>query len=1074
MARVYEILMRINGMLDKSLLNALKNANESVDKLGNKKSTRSIQELNLHAKAFQILRDASQKAAGQIKQNRLTYAQLNSQMQANREIAQRISQQYQTSKTRTDELKSQKDQLKSQKATLQMQLKGLQEAGVSKQSEAYKTLQERIRATNAEIRNLNASYRASSNETKQFARANRQAQNELQRMENDLRRSQENIEQLRFDQIARSQQMAGHQRAMRESGFNGNFEDQRRRIEDQSRRRENYENARNQVSERYQKIQNAYGNFQDAQGIAESIMSPFTSSLELAMEFEQSTARVKAIMGGGENVDMSKIVETAKKLGMETNFTASEAMNAAYYAAIAGWKEEQIVAAMPTALNLANAGDIGIDKAMDIVSDEMTAFGLDTSKSEVIKKYADQFAYTISNANTDAEQLHEAMKYAAPAMHAAEISAEQSFAIAGMMANAGIKGSSAGTAMRKWALNTIDRGQVSEELLAADGLTMSDLTKQQLEAQQALSEIFSPEQVEAFMNPQDGMIKMLTAFAKAGEGKSAADRAAMLRPLTGLTAFSGMESVIEAAVSGDMGDASSLEKLFNGIMNQEDTAAKISAVMLNTAQGDRALYESAVAAFQQNIGEVLIPAMRELLTTITPIIAGFAEWARQNPEIVKTLAMIAAGISAILVVCAGLALFGAMAAGISAGISAISAGMGVLAGVAGAVSLPILGIIAAVIALAGLAYYVYSNWESIGPMLAGVWETIKSGVISAFESVKEKLSGVIDWISEKIDSIKELFAPLLEIGSSIMSTIGGTISSAIEFVVGGSETPSVPAVMTENIFPVENMQAFDLAALNSSTNMQDLDISMQAFGLSTQTTATNMQAFDQATQTTATNMQAFDQATQTTATNMQAFDQATQTTATNMQAFDQATQTTGTAMQAFGQSTQFSAESLNQLGASSDQVAMALSSKAAEIAGIQISAPTISIPASGVQVAHNALGGIYPRGEFLTTFAENSAEAAIPLDGSSRAKSLWIQAGQILGMFPEQNSAEISNPINPLQPINPINESTSTISNSNPVFNLTMNVSGESKTEEIAVSMRESFEEMWRSFQYERERVAFN
>ena len=514
--RIHELLIRINGQLDQSIMKSLANMHKALKNID---GTKNINQVANHAKAFKILRDASQKAMGQMSQSRKTIAQLNAEMEGNRRISEQINRQYNESKNRTDSLKSQRDNLKNQKSILQTQLKGLQEAGINKQSEAYKDLQERIRATNAEIRNLNASYRASSSETRQFAQANRLAQSELQSMQDELQRQQSNLDRLRSEQSVRSSRMAEHQHAMRDSGFRGNFEDQSRRIEEQRIRRERYDNARSTMSERYQKIQNSYSNFQDAQGFANSILSPFKKSLDVAMDFEVATSRTQAIMsGGGEVIDMSKIVSMAKKLGAETNFTASQAMDSAYYAAIAGWNEQQILAAMPTSLDLANAGGIGIDRAMDIISDEMTAYGLDTKNESVVRKFADQFGYTITKANTNAEDLHLAASYIAPVANSVAASNEEAMAMIAMAANAGIKGSKAGTSIRTGLLAFGTSTQSSEELAQELGISVSDATKMQLEAQAAMNKAIDPAKLAEIESMQDGQSKVFAKLKAFSQG----------------------------------------------------------------------------------------------------------------------------------------------------------------------------------------------------------------------------------------------------------------------------------------------------------------------------------------------------------------------------------------------------------------------------------------------------------------------------------------------------------------------------------------------------------------------------
>ena len=550
--RIHEFMIKINGMLDSSIAKSLANLQNALKNLDGQKN---INQVSNHAAAFKLLRDASQKAMQQMSQSRKTIAQLNAEMQGNQRISEQINRQYNESKNRTDSIKSQRDQLKNQKSILQTQLKGLQEAGINKQSEAYKNLRAQIRATNDQIRSLNSAYRASSSETHQFAQANRLAQTELQSMQNEIQRHQSTLNRLQSEQSDRTSRMSEHQRYMRESGYSGNYEDQSRRIERDRARRESYDNARSRMSERYQNVQNSYDNFQQAQGFANTILSPFKKSLDVAMDFEVATSRTQAIMsGGGEVVDMSKIVSMAKKLGAETNFTASQAMDSAYYAAIAGWTEQQILAAMPTSLDLANAGGIGIDRAMDIISDEMTAYGLDTKNESVVQKFADQFGYTITKANTNAEDLHLAASYIAPVANSVAASNEEAMAMIAMAANAGIKGSKAGTSIRTGLLAFGTSTQSSEELAQELGISVSDATKMQLEAQAAMNKAIDPAKLAEIESMQDGQSKVfakLKAFSQGIKDMSPEEQSALIAEVFKKNAYSGMATIVKAFQNTD-------------------------------------------------------------------------------------------------------------------------------------------------------------------------------------------------------------------------------------------------------------------------------------------------------------------------------------------------------------------------------------------------------------------------------------------------------------------------------------------------------------------------------------------
>ena len=149
-----------------------------------------------------------------------------------------------------------------------------------------------------------------------------------------------------------------------------------------------------------------------------------------------------------------------------------------------------------------------------------------------------------------------------------------------------------------------------------------------------------------------------------------------------------------------------------------------------------------------------------------------------------------------------------------------------------------------------------------------------------------------------------------------------------------------------------------------------------------------------------------------------------------------------------GNAAQGAVGNLNALGSAAGQVAGALAAKAAEISAIHIQVPQVEVIHTQVQaaVASNASGGIYGRGSFLTTFAESSPEAAIPIDRSSRAESLWLQTGNMLGL----------------------------LDNSSPPINVTLNIYGQTDdATSIASQVKQTFEDLFDEYLSERRRRSY-
>ena len=155
-------------------------------------------------------------------------------------------------------------------------------------------------------------------------------------------------------------------------------------------------------------------------------------------QFTSSMSEVGAISGASAE-QLELLEQTAREYGATTKFSASEAADALKYMALAGWDTQQSVDSLGSVLDLAAAGNVDLARASDIVTDYITAFGLEAKDSA---HFADLMAYAMSNSNTNVEQLGEAYKNCAANAGAMGFTVEDV-----TMANAGIKGGEAGTSL---------------------------------------------------------------------------------------------------------------------------------------------------------------------------------------------------------------------------------------------------------------------------------------------------------------------------------------------------------------------------------------------------------------------------------------------------------------------------------------------------------------------------------------------------------------------------------------------------------------------------------------------------
>ncbi|WP_435244959.1 phage tail tape measure protein [Streptomyces tendae] len=168
------------------------------------------------------------------------------------------------------------------------------------------------------------------------------------------------------------------------------------------------------------------------------------AALSASGDFEKSMNQVRAV-SGATGKDFQDLRNQAKELGATTKFTASEAADGMGFLAMAGFKAHDILNAMPGVLSLASAGNMDLARSADIASNILTGYGFKTSETT---RVVDVMAKTFTSTNTNLEQLGEAFKYAGPVAHTAGVKFEETSAAIGLMGNAGIQASMAGTALR--------------------------------------------------------------------------------------------------------------------------------------------------------------------------------------------------------------------------------------------------------------------------------------------------------------------------------------------------------------------------------------------------------------------------------------------------------------------------------------------------------------------------------------------------------------------------------------------------------------------------------------------------
>ena len=196
-----------------------------------------------------------------------------------------------------------------------------------------------------------------------------------------------------------------------------------------------------------------------------------SSFVRTIADFEKSIAGVAAVTRATAQ-EMEVLTDTARSLGATTEFSATQAADALRFLGQAGFSAADAVAASASVLDLATAGTLDLAEAADIASNVMSGFGIAATESA---RATDVLAAIASRANTDVRQIGEAMAYVAPVARAMGVSLETSAAALGVLGDAGIQASSAGTALRASLAALVNPSTAAANAIERMGLSLAEV-----------------------------------------------------------------------------------------------------------------------------------------------------------------------------------------------------------------------------------------------------------------------------------------------------------------------------------------------------------------------------------------------------------------------------------------------------------------------------------------------------------------------------------------------------------------------------------------------------------------------
>lgn len=444
------------------------------------------------------------------------------------------------------------------------------------------------------------------------------------------------------------------------------------------------------------------------------------AAVKVGSDFDSAMSQVSATSGAAGK-DLQDLRDKAKEMGASTKFSASESAEAMNYMAMAGWNSKQMIAGLPGILNLAAASNESLANTSDIVTDALTAFGLTAEDSG---HFADVMAKTSSSANTNVSLMGETFKQVAPLAGTLGFSVEDTSLAIGLMANAGIKGSQAGTSLKAALANLSSPTDKMKAKMKELGISMTDSNGQ-----------------------TKPLITIITELREKFGKLSKSQQTAAASTIFGKEAMSGMLAVINASDKD-------FNSLYENIKNADGAAEDMAKTMQDNLQGDLTTLSSALEGLGIKISEALTPVLREITQAVTEFISWLNGLDDHIISVITVVAGLVAAIGPLLV------LIGTLAGPVSNAISlfgkmklamySATTQTGLISSALGALNAPIIAIIAiiAVVVAAvinlwntneGFRQNVISIVNNISAIVQNLWNNFLKPVFSLIMGIVEEL-----------------------------------------------------------------------------------------------------------------------------------------------------------------------------------------------------------------------------------------------------------------------------------------------------------------------------------------------
>ena len=495
------------------------------------------------------------------------------------------------------------------------------------------------------------------------------------------------------------------------------------------------------------------------------------AAVKTAADFDSAMANVAAISGATGD-DLQALRDKARDMGEKTKFSASEAAEAMSYMAMAGWKTGDMLSGIEGIMNLAAASGEDLAATSDIVTDALTAFGLTAEDSA---HFADILAAASSNANTNVSMMGETFKYCAPVAGALGYSAEDVAEAIGLMGNAGIKSTQAGTALRT--MMTKMQGE-----LKLCGEAFGEVTIQTANTDGSMREL------------SDILADCRTAFSKMSESEAAA----AAETLVGKNAMSGFLALMNAA-PGD------IDKLRNAIDNCDGSAEDMATIMQDNLNGQLTILKSQLEELAISFGEMLMPVIRKVISAVQGFVDKLNNMDEAQRKTIISIGLVIAAIGPFLVILGtvistvgkSMKAYASAAKAVKKLMVAVKSGTGIfgkLGAALGGISAPALAVVGVIAVLVAAFTHLWKTNDGFRENIIATWTQIKEtvsnfcqGIVDRLNALGFEFSSITEVLKAVWDGFCNLLGPVFEGAfrfiSDTLSTVLDVILNTVDFFI---------------------------------------------------------------------------------------------------------------------------------------------------------------------------------------------------------------------------------------------------------------------------------------------------